>query len=383
MKVIGLIGGMSWESSAVYYKIINEKMKENLGGVHSCECLMYSVDFGKIAALQHAGNWTQLGEMMQHAAQNLERGGADFIVLCTNTMHKLAHKIEESVNIPLLHIADVTAEAIKEKRFKTVGLLGTKFTMEQDFLKGRMLEKHGIETIIPTPEQREIVHRVIYEELVKGIISEDSRKEYLAIINDLTKKGAEGIILGCTEIGLLISNKYTKKVLFDTTTIHAEKAVEFAQKTTQSIKIIRTNHTNKDFQDLIYFLDADLRVRDGEDHAFYANFNKIAGLKYVIVAYDEFDAPIACGAIKPYSDDTMEIKRMYVTPSMRGFGIATAVIKSLEKWTKDLGFAKCILETGEKQPEAIGLYKKNGYQVTTNYGQYRDVENSVCFEKYL
>jgi aspartate racemase len=230
MKTIGLIGGMSWESSAVYYKIINQKTKEILGGVHSSQCLMYSVDFGEIAALQHAGDWAKLGEMMADAAQKLQRGGADFVVLCTNTMHKLSDKIEDSVHIPLLHIADVTAEAIKEKSMTKVGLLGTKFTMEQDFLKGRLLGKHGIESIIPDEKQREIIHRIIYEELVKGIITDKSRKAYLSIINDLISKGAEGIILGCTEIGLLISNEFTDAILFDTTEIHATHAVEFALK---------------------------------------------------------------------------------------------------------------------------------------------------------
>jgi aspartate racemase len=234
MKTIGLIGGMSWESSVVYYQIINQKVKERLGGVHSCQCLMYSVDFGEIAALQHAGDWAKLGEMMADAAQKLERGGADFIVLCTNTMHKLADNIEESVDIPLLHIADVTAEAIKQKGMKKVGLLGTKFTMEQDFLKGRLLEKHGIESIIPNDTQREIIHHIIYEELVKGIINDKSRADYLLIINDLIQQGAEGIILGCTEIGLLISNEFTNAVLFDTTEIHAAKAVEYALKSNEN-----------------------------------------------------------------------------------------------------------------------------------------------------
>jgi aspartate racemase len=228
MKTIGLIGGMSWESSAVYYKIINQKIKERLGGVHSCQSLMYSVDFGEIAELQHKGNWEKLGELMADAAKRLKNGGADFIVLCTNTMHKLADKIETVLDIPLLHIADVTAEAIQKRGFKKVALLGTKFTMEQDFLKGRLQEKHAIEAIIPDENQREIVHKIIYEELVKGIITEESKKNYLLIINDLIEKGAEGIILGCTEIGLLITNEHTEAVLFDTTEIHAIKAVELA-----------------------------------------------------------------------------------------------------------------------------------------------------------
>jgi aspartate racemase len=228
MKVIGLIGGMSWESSVIYYKIVNQKVKGKLGGVHSCQCLMYSVDFGEIAALQHKGDWAKLGEIMIDAAQRLERGGADFIVLCTNTMHKLADDIEAHVSIPLVHIADVTAEAIQEKKMKKVALLGTKFTMEHDFLKGRINTKYGIETIIPNDEQRAIIHQIIYEELVKGIIKNESRIAYLNIINDLISQGAEGIILGCTEIGLLITNEFTDAILFDTTEIHAVKAVEMA-----------------------------------------------------------------------------------------------------------------------------------------------------------
>ncbi len=231
MKVIGLIGGMSWESSVIYYKIVNQKVKEKLGGVHSCQCLMYSVDFGEIAELQHKGDWAKLGEMMADAAQRLERGGVDFIVLCTNTMHKLADNIEASVSIPLVHIADVTAEAIKEKGMKKIGLLGTKFTMEQDFLKGRLSEKHGVESIIPNEAQRDIIHKIIYEELVKGVVTNESRLAYLTIINDLLAQGAEGIILGCTEIGLLITNEFTNAVLFDTTEIHATKAVELALST--------------------------------------------------------------------------------------------------------------------------------------------------------
>ncbi|HRH46429.1 MAG TPA: aspartate/glutamate racemase family protein [Pyrinomonadaceae bacterium] len=230
MKTIGLIGGMSWESSVVYYQIINRKVQEILGGVHSAKTLMYSVEFGEIAKLQHDGNWTELQKMMVDAAQRLENGGADFIVLCTNTMHKLAGEIERSVKIPFLHIADATGEAIKDAGLKKVGLLGTKFTMEQDFLKKRLFDKFAIETIIPDENDREKVHSIIYNELVKGEIKDDSRKVYLEIIEKLTVNRAEGIILGCTEIPLLVSNENTNAILFDTTTIHAKKAVEFALK---------------------------------------------------------------------------------------------------------------------------------------------------------
>jgi aspartate racemase len=230
MKTIGLIGGMSWESSAVYYKLINQKTNELFGGVHSCKCLMISVDFAEIAKLQHDGNWDELAKIMIDSAQKLEKSGAELIVLCTNTMHKLSNEIEQNINIPLLHIADVTAEAIKEVKIQKVGLLGTKFTMEQDFIKGRLIEKHNIETIIPNEFQRNQIHNIIYTELVKGIINNESREIYLEIIADLINKGAEGIILGCTEIMLLVNKTNTENIIFDTTEIHALKAVEYANK---------------------------------------------------------------------------------------------------------------------------------------------------------
>lgn len=228
MKTIGIIGGMSWESSAVFYKAINQKIKAKLGDSHSAKCLMYSVDFAEIAHLQHTNNWEQLAIIMIDAAQKLEKGGADFVVLCTNTMHLLAKEIEENISIPFIHIADVTALEIKKCNVKKVGLLGTKFTMEQDFFKARILEKQNIETITPNENQREIVHNIIYEELVKGIINPESRKKYLEIIEDLIHQGAEGIILGCTEISLLITPEYSPRMLFDTTEIYASKAVELS-----------------------------------------------------------------------------------------------------------------------------------------------------------
>ena len=230
MKTIGLIGGMSWESSSLYYQIINRTTQEKLGGVHSAKCILYSVDFNEIALLQKEGNWKKLGELMVEAAQSLEKGGADFIILCTNTMHKLSGEIEASVSIPLIHIGDAAAQKIKEKNFKKVGLLGTSFTMEQDFFKGRLLNRHQIETIIPDETQRAAIHRIIYDELVKGIVNSESRNIVLEIISDLIDKGAEGIILGCTEIELLITNEFTTAELFNTAEIHAKKAVEFALK---------------------------------------------------------------------------------------------------------------------------------------------------------
>lgn len=228
MKTIGLIGGMSWESSALYYQIINRSIQEKLGGVHSGKSLLYSVDFNEIAILQKEEKWDKLGELMIEAAQKLEKAGADFIVLCTNTMHKLSDEIEKNVSIPLLHIGDTTAQEIVKDNIKKIGLLGTSFTMEQGFFKDRLLYKHQIETIIPTEKQRANIHQIIYGELVKGIINNDSRNVFLEIISDLIDKGAEGIILGCTEIELLITNEYTDAKLFKTAEIHAKNAVEFA-----------------------------------------------------------------------------------------------------------------------------------------------------------
>ena len=228
MKTIGLIGGMSWESSAVYYDILNKAVKQKLGGHHSCQCLMYSVDFADIEKLQHEGNWEQLTVMMIDAARRLEKGGAELLVICTNTMHKMAPEVEQAVGIPLIHIVDAIAGSIREQSLTRVALLGTRFTMEQDFYKGRLTEKHDIDVLIPDQSGLEIVHRIIYEELVHGIIREESKQQYLAIIHRLILRGAQGIILGCTEIPLLVSQADCPVPVFDTTTIHALKAVGLA-----------------------------------------------------------------------------------------------------------------------------------------------------------
>ncbi|WP_066832630.1 aspartate/glutamate racemase family protein [Rufibacter ruber] len=228
MKTIGLIGGMSWQSSDTYYQIINRKVKETLGGVHSCRSLMYSVDFAEIAELQHKGDWEALGVILVDAVRKLERGGADFLVLCTNTLHKLAKEIEQNTPLPFLHIADATAHEIHRQGHTTVGLLGTRFTMEQDFLRRRFLEHHHISTIIPSERARERIHAIIFEELVKGILKESSRQEYLQITEEVLHQGAQGIILGCTEIGLLIRPQDTAAILYDSAQLHAERAVEVA-----------------------------------------------------------------------------------------------------------------------------------------------------------
>lgn len=228
MKVIGLIGGMSWESTVFYYRQINELVKARLGGLHSAHLVMYSVDFHGIERLQRAGQWEEAGAILARAAQSLEAAGAELVVLCTNTMHKVAAAIEGAARIPFLHIADATADAVKATGVRTVGLLGTRFTMEEDFYRGRLQERHGIEVITPDGSDAEAVHRIIYDELCLGAIREESRREYQAIMRRLADRGAGGIILGCTEIGMLVSQADAPVPLFDTTKIHATRAVDAA-----------------------------------------------------------------------------------------------------------------------------------------------------------
>jgi len=228
MKTIGLLGGMSWESTVGYYRSINEGVKNALGSLHSAKIAMVSVDFDPIAKLQHEGDWEETGRVLAEAAQSIQAAGADFLLICTNTMHKVAPRIEGAIDIPILHIADATAEILLQKGIKTVGLLGTAFTMEQDFYRGRLIDKHGINVLIPNEEERRLVHNIIYQELCLGKQTADSRAEYLRIIDGLASQGAEAVILGCTEIGMLLSQSDTNVMLLDTTAIHAEKAVELA-----------------------------------------------------------------------------------------------------------------------------------------------------------
>jgi aspartate racemase len=228
MKTIGLIGGMSWESTIPYYRLINETIKRTLGGLNSAKLVLYSVNFHEIERLQHSGDWAAAGKLLADAARSLETAGADFLVICTNTMHKVAPEIEAAVSIPLLHIADPTANAIKQAGFTRVGLLGTRFTMEQDFYRQRLVEKHGLSVLIPDQKNRDSVHRIIYEELCLGKILPESRNNYRTIMADLVQQGAEAIILGCTEISLLVSHQDSEVPLFDTTHIHAISAAQQA-----------------------------------------------------------------------------------------------------------------------------------------------------------
>ncbi|MCC4273206.1 aspartate/glutamate racemase family protein [Marinomonas communis] len=230
MKTIGLLGGMSWESTQGYYRAINEGVKEALGGLHSAKLVLNSVDFAEIEACQQSGDWRKAGEILAQAAQGVEAAGADCLLICTNTMHKVAEDIDDAISIPLIHIADATGEALKQAGVKRVGLLGTAFTMEQDFYKGRLSEQHDLEVLIPKAEDRALIHRVIFQELCVGITTNASKAEYLRIIEALKEQGAEAVILGCTEIGMLVTQADTDTPLFDTTEIHAGAAVTFALK---------------------------------------------------------------------------------------------------------------------------------------------------------
>lgn len=228
MKTIGLLGGMSWESTAYYYRMINEGVKQSLGGLHSAKIILNSVDFAEIEKRQHQGDWQGTADILCEAAQSVERAGADFLLICTNTMHKVAPEVQAAIDIPLLHLADATAERLVENGIQKVGLLGTAFTMEQDFYKGRLQQNYGLEVLVPDKAGRGIVHDVIYQELCLGNVQDASRVKYLRIIDQLAEQGAEAVILGCTEICMLVGQADTPVKLFDTTAIHAQRAVAFA-----------------------------------------------------------------------------------------------------------------------------------------------------------
>ncbi len=228
MKTIGLIGGMSWESTVEYYRLLNEAVRDRLGGFHSAKCILVSVDFDEIETLQRENRWKEAGQAMAAAARQLERGGAEVILLCTNTMHKCALDIQQATDLPFMHIADTTALAVKARQITQVGLLGTRFTMEESFIKDRLVDEFGLSVLIPDPSEREQIHKIIYEELVQGIVLEKSRQVYIQVIHNLISKGAQGIILGCTEIGLLIRQADVNVPVFDTTHIHALAAVDYS-----------------------------------------------------------------------------------------------------------------------------------------------------------
>ncbi len=228
MKTIGLLGGMSWESTASYYRAINEGVKARLGGLHSAKLVLYSVDFHEIEQLQHQGRWSETAELLSSAATSIQAAGADALMICTNTMHKVAGEIEQSISIPLIHIADATAKRIVSDGLDCVGLLGTRFTMAQEFYKGRLTDQFGLEVLVPDSAQQDLVHNVIYQELCAGVIRDESKQRYLEIIDSLQARGAQAVILGCTEIALLVQSSDTDMPLYDTTQIHADAAVDYA-----------------------------------------------------------------------------------------------------------------------------------------------------------
>ena len=227
MKTLGLIGGLSWQSTTLYYQLINQGVQQALGGLHSAPLLLSSVDFAPLAQLQAKDDWSAIANQLTSEAQKLELAGAEGIIVCTNTMHKVAEEIESGIDIPFLHIADATGQALKAERVSKVALLGTAFTMEQAFYKQRLADKFGLEVLVPRESQRQIVHRIIYEELCLGTIKDASRNQYLDIMQDLSERGAQSIILGCTEIGLLVQQSHTQTPLLDTTVVHAQAAVKF------------------------------------------------------------------------------------------------------------------------------------------------------------
>lgn len=281
MKTIGLIGGMSWESSVVYYQLINRRVKELAGGNHSCKSVMYTVDFDQIVSLQHSGDWNKLNSIMADSALRCEKAGAEAIVLCTNTMHLCKDAIIENISVPFIHIAHATGDAISLWGFQKVGLLGTKFTMEMEFYKKELKDNFGIETIVPEEIDRETVHNIIFKELIKGEIKGESRKKVISIIDKLKESGAEGVILGCTEIPLLIGEKDVDIPIFDTTKIHAYKAVDFALQgmELQPVVIERVvemsasevwkNLTDREKMKIWYFDIPDFTVKVGETFSFY------------------------------------------------------------------------------------------------------------------
>lgn len=228
MKTIGMIGGMSWESTVSYYSAINQGVKAQLGGLNSAKICLYSVNFDPIEKLQHQGRWSETAQLLTEAAQSVQAAGADFLLICTNTMHKVAPSIEANIDIPVLHIADSTGQQLQQDGISRVGLLGTRFTMEQDFYSGRLKDKFDIDVVIPDPQQRDVIHQVIYQELCLGKIVPESRQRYLAVIEDLQRRGAQAVILGCTEIALLVQQAHTGVPLYDTTQIHADQAVRLA-----------------------------------------------------------------------------------------------------------------------------------------------------------
>jgi aspartate racemase len=366
VKTIGLIGGMSWESSAEYYRLLNEIVRDKLGGLHSARCLLYSVDFAEIEQLQATGAWEQAGELLAGAAQSLEEAGADLLVLCTNTMHKVADSIEAAVSIPLLHIADVAAEAIRAAGITRVGLLGTAYTMEQSFYKDR-LAAHELEVIVPSPADRTTVHRAIFEELCLGVISEETRETHRAIIGRLVAAGAEGIVLGCTELELLVRASDVAVPVFPTTSLHAAAAVALAManQAEDDLELLQASPESEAVARLLthYYEELAARFPGGFDldrsvAAASAELRPSSGC-FLIARLDGRE--IGCGAVRKLDETTAEIKRMWIDPAVRRRGIGHYLLAGLEAAAARLGCSLVRLDTSSYLPEALGLYRSTGY----------------------
>lgn len=366
MQTVGLIGGMSWESSAEYYRLMNELVREEMGGLHSARCLLYSLDFAEIERLQSSGAWKEAEDLLVAAGQSLELAGADFLVLCTNTMHKVAEGLEAGVSIPLVHIADVVAEAVSATRITRVGLLGTAFTMEQSFYKDRLATR-GLEVIVPSSADRKMVHRIIYEELCIGVIREESRAASRAIIGRLVSAGAEGIVLGCTELELLVRADDSPVPVFPTTRLHAAAAVKrlLASQADDDLELLEAPADGEVATRLLarYYEELASRFPGGFDvdrsvAAPEVELRPPSGC-FLIVRID--GRSVGCGAVRKLDENTAEVKRMWIDPSVRGRGVGRRLLAGLESAAERLGCQLVRLDTSSHLPEALGLYRSSGY----------------------
>ena len=372
MQTAGLIGGMSWESSAEYYRIMNELVREQMGGLHSARCLLYSLDFAEIERLQATGAWNQAQDLLVAAGQSLELAGADFLVLCSNTMHKVADGLEAGVSIPLVHIADVVAEAVSATGIVRVALLGTAFTMEQSFYKDR-LGARGLEVIVPPSADRKMVHRIIYEELCMGVIRDQSRASSRAIISRLVTAGAEGIVLGCTELELLVRADDSPVPVFPTTRLHAAAAVKraLANRADDDLELLEAPADGAVAARLLarYYEELATHFPGGFDAepsvaAPEAELRSPSGC-FLIARIG--GRPVGCGAVRKLDENTAEVKRMWIDPSVRGRGVGRRLLAGLESAAERLGCQLVRLDTSSHLPEALGLYRSSGYKEIPSY----------------
>jgi aspartate racemase len=373
MKTIGMIGGMSWESTAHYYRIINQEVRTRLGGLHSARCLMLSLDFSPIAALQKAGRWDALTQEMVDAAQALERGGADSIMICTNTMHLMAAQVAESVTIPLIHIVDPTAQTIKAQGIAKVGLLGTAFTMEQDFYKGRMHDHFGLDVVIPEVDDRATLHRVIYDELVQGRIEETSRAAMRGVIARLVEAGAQGIVLGCTELMLLIHPEDSAVPLFDTTELHAKAAVDFALSEMPRIRTY-SDDLAASFHDInAQWIESMFVMEDTDRDVLLHPRERIIDRGGDILFVETADhGIIGTCALQKTGEGAYELTKMGVLETARGLKAGEFLLDAVIKRAGALGATKLYLLTNAKCAAAIHLYEKLGFrhdaEIMADYG---------------